>query len=48
MRARVLFLALVLALVAPMIVACGRVGAPMPPAGVPNVYPKAYPSADQH
>ena len=39
---------LALALVAPAISACGRVGPPMPPAGVPNVYPKAYPSVEQH
>lgn len=48
MRTRLLLMAVMFALVVPMITACGRVGAPTPPAGVPNIYPKAYPSADQH
>ncbi len=48
MRTRLLLMAVMFAMVAPMIAACGRVGAPAPPAGVPNIYPKDYPSADQH
>lgn len=48
MIVRLVALVLIIALVAPAITACGRVGAPTPPAGVPNIYPKDYPSADQH
>jgi ABC-type transporter Mla maintaining outer membrane lipid asymmetry permease subunit MlaE len=48
MSARILALVLALTILAPVLTACGRVGAPTAPAGVPNIYPKAYPSADQH
>lgn len=34
----------VLLILAATLAACGKVGLPSPPAGVPNTYPKAYPS----
>jgi len=39
------FLALVLLLATPVLplAACGKKGAPAPPAGEPNTYPRSYP-----
>jgi hypothetical protein len=45
--ARLVVVTLLLAVGLSALAACGRVGAPMAPAGVPDIYPKAYPSADK-
>jgi predicted small lipoprotein YifL len=37
-------IALLLLLVAFGLAACGRKGEPQPPPGVPNTYPRVYPS----
>jgi len=48
MMTRLVLLFLALALGAQSLAACGRVGPPSPPVGVPDTYPKAYPSADKN
>jgi predicted small lipoprotein YifL len=35
--------ALLLLLALPLLAACGKKGAPEPPPGEPNTYPRAYP-----
>jgi predicted small lipoprotein YifL len=36
---------LILVLVAVVLAGCGKKGAPQPPPGVPNTFPRTYPSA---
>ena len=47
MTLRMMLLALLLAIGAQSLAACGRVGPPVAPTTGPNTYPKAYPSANQ-
>ena len=47
MIARTMLLALLLAIGAQSLAACGRVGPPIAPTTAPDIYPKAYPSANQ-
>lgn len=36
-------IALIVSLALPLLAACGKRGAPTPPPGEPNVYPRQYP-----
>jgi len=42
-RRAFLVLALLLAAIAAPLAACGKKGAPSPPAGEPNTFPRSYP-----